>query len=501
MPTTSSIARHRWLVVYIVVYALIHSIGLDRSPLIWLDEVTLNDPARILAEQGRLRSSVFEDIPTFRDHYYWQPPVQALSTAAVYKLFGFGIWQTRFPVLLFGCLSLVGIYGIIYLLCAHRGSALVGAMLWSVDPLFTYAARNARMDTESLALGAFATLVFLVWNKRSEQTRSLSLLGLSGACASLACLTHPVAVGISAGLILNICIAKPFRLRNLAAFVVGMSVVGIPWLGWILLDGGWTDFTRQFIRHGSDHVSGLSLPMKFLSELQRYPRDYFHSMIVLVLFVVVAVALFFPKILQTKDFQISPTALRVMVLSTFAFNVVVMTKEVGFYSLYPGLFLYVACGLCYFILAKHSRWPLLPGVVAALIVACWFTLGLGARVYLLTQQWQSRDPQFMKTELSRLQHPASIYGEAAVWYAAVELNDTLSVEDTYTTLAYPERQSHDYRRFRYFILEKRLQLAADKDSCTVIGRILRTAPNIFHSDLQDTLYNFDILESRHFTSH
>ncbi len=37
----------------------INLIGLDRSPIVWIDEVAMNDPAKELAFHGVLRSSVF----------------------------------------------------------------------------------------------------------------------------------------------------------------------------------------------------------------------------------------------------------------------------------------------------------------------------------------------------------------------------------------------------------------------------------------------------------
>ena len=47
-------------VKYIAIgFLLMNLVGLDRSPIVWMDEVTLNDPAKELALNGNLISSVF----------------------------------------------------------------------------------------------------------------------------------------------------------------------------------------------------------------------------------------------------------------------------------------------------------------------------------------------------------------------------------------------------------------------------------------------------------
>jgi len=40
-------------------FLFLNLVGLNRSPVVWMDEVTLNDPAKELALHGRMVSSVF----------------------------------------------------------------------------------------------------------------------------------------------------------------------------------------------------------------------------------------------------------------------------------------------------------------------------------------------------------------------------------------------------------------------------------------------------------
>src|SRR4051812_41994568 len=91
-------------------FFLANLIGLSRSPTVWIDEVTPNDSARQLAQHGEFRSRVFSDVKGFEHGYYWQPPAHTLIAAGVYRICGFGIWQTRVPPLLFAALAVFMVF-------------------------------------------------------------------------------------------------------------------------------------------------------------------------------------------------------------------------------------------------------------------------------------------------------------------------------------------------------------------------------------------------------
>ena len=64
------------IIILTIGFIILNLIGLDRSPPVWFDEVTLNDPAKELAFHGKLRSSVFAGFNGFDEAYFWQPPGQ-----------------------------------------------------------------------------------------------------------------------------------------------------------------------------------------------------------------------------------------------------------------------------------------------------------------------------------------------------------------------------------------------------------------------------------------
>jgi len=178
-------------------FVLMNLVGLSRSPMVWIDEVTLNDPAKELGVHGRFRSSIFHGYDGYDRGYFWQPPGQLLVMGAVYRVFGFGIWQTRIPGVLLGG----GVLAALYLLTANlfdsRRAGLWAAGLFGLDPMFITLARSGRMDAQCLLLSLLSVDVCLRWaaaQATRSPYRSKAILAASGLLVGLAGITHPVAI-------------------------------------------------------------------------------------------------------------------------------------------------------------------------------------------------------------------------------------------------------------------------------------------------------------------
>lgn len=154
--------KYKLIVFIAVAFILMNLIGLDKSSVVWIDEVVINDPARELAFNGKLRSSVFAGESGFEHVFLWLPPLHQIITAIVYKTFGFGIWQTRIPVVIFGSFSLIVIYFIALKLLKEKLPALIGVVLFALNPQFIHTARSGRMDTLCILLSALAILCYLL---------------------------------------------------------------------------------------------------------------------------------------------------------------------------------------------------------------------------------------------------------------------------------------------------------------------------------------------------
>ena len=226
-------SENKGIILVALGFVVLNLVGLDRSPVVWMDEVTVNDPAKELALNGRMISSVFADWNGFGEAYYWQPPGQPALMALVYKLFAFGIWQTRIPGLLFGSGTLLVLYLLAVRLLRSRSAALLSAVILGLDPKYIESARSGRMDTQSLFLALMGVLFFVgvMQDDDHASARGWRVL-LAGACLGLAGITHPLAVAWVAAIgVITVAWRRPGQLHT---FLVVAVLAAIPAAMWIL---------------------------------------------------------------------------------------------------------------------------------------------------------------------------------------------------------------------------------------------------------------------------
>lgn len=418
-------------------------VGLDRSPVVWRDEVGLNDPAKELARHGVLRSSVFAGHQGYEDAYFWQPPGQALVTAAVYRLCGFGIWQTRIPPLLFGAAALALVFALGLLLLQDRLAAVLGAVVLALDPKYLQLCRSARMDPQALFLLLAGTLVLLggalgagaaADGRRAAALRPL----LAGLLIGLAGITHPVAIGWGLGLGL-LCLAlarRGERLPAAAGFALGAAAPPLAWLGHTWLTGRWDLWEAQFLGHGGGHLAGGSLAGRLGAETVNYWQQYRLAPLLLLLY---AAAL--PWLLwRWRGARAARLALAVPILVMLSFDALVMTKGLGYYYLYPAALLAIAAGG---LLAALLRQPAagrrrLAMAAAALLGCNLLAAGLAGRWLSLAWQWRERSYAVVEEGLRPHLAPGGrVWGAPEIWYAVERAGASLSL------VGEPDPRRHD----------------------------------------------------------
>lgn len=408
-------------------FIALNLIGLDRSPVVWIDEVTLNDPAKELALHGQFRSSVFAGKDGFGEVYLWQPPGQTLVTAAVYRLLGFGIWQTRVPVVLFGGAALLALYLLTVQLSGSRTAAAIAAVLFGLDPTFIQTARSGRMDAQCLFFALCGVYCYL--RSADAQKRSLHVLAVSGLCVGLAGVTHPVAVVWS--LAMGLLIVLRGRRRLLLRFVVFGGAAGLPSLVWLLFAMQTPDlFKAQFIAHGEGHLSASSLLLRIWPEMARDASAYKRTPLLLLVYVGS-----FAWVCSSRP-KAPRLRLRLVVLFAvpFLFNTFFMVKNVGFYFLHPFAILAVCAGLMLSGVMPQRLADLKTIRGAAQAVALLLLLGkvlaggIVGRYVTLAFQWRARDPRQITKPIAECVPPGSIVrGIPQVWYAVEESGSTLSL--------------------------------------------------------------------------
>jgi 4-amino-4-deoxy-L-arabinose transferase-like glycosyltransferase len=433
-------------VKYIAIgFFLMNLIGLDRSPIVWMDEVTLNDPAKELALNGNLISSVFSDRNSFGEAYYWQPPGQPLLMSLIYRLFGFGIWQTRLPGLFFASGILVMLYFLSMSLLRNHSSAIIAILILGLDPKFIESARSARMDTQSLLLAISG--IYLVFSLRSIRDNNsntyLPSMLFAGLCLGLAGITHPLAIVW----VLSLALIKLLWKHSLPTqkFVWLLVAIVTPLSIWVLSAFGSGELKLlgdQFFDHGGSRLASGSLFGRISDEVLRYWDAYRLVPGLLLVYFGGIVWLFYNR----RNLSYGSAWLCVLTILPILFNTFFMSKTVGFYYLYPVSMMALASGAMINHLWNNKTRIFsifLPrvavrGVLSALFISV-IGFGILGRYVVLAYQWDQRDYAPIKLALERTIPPNSvIWGPPDIWYAAEEIGASLRIRGE------PLRNNHDY---------------------------------------------------------
>jgi 4-amino-4-deoxy-L-arabinose transferase-like glycosyltransferase len=414
-----------------VFFVLANLVGLDRSPVMWPDEVWLNDPAKELALHGVLRSSVFAGQDGFDRAYYWQPPGQALVTALVYKAVGFGIWQTRVPVVILAAGVLVALFFLARRLVGDKLAALWAAVFLALDPKFVQSARGGRMDAQCLLLVIIGLILFLRAEDAAKEgiwLRHYGLLGLTGLFVGLGGMTHPIAVewAIAMG-----CLVLFQAKRRFTSLVVVAGAAAVPALVWVLVAYFRSEISllaEQFLSHGVGHLASGSPLQRLTTEAAQLASHYELAPFLLLTYIVAAIWLLADRSLKTE------TRVRVTVLlaTTFLFNGFFMAKGLGFYFLHPVVVLAVCGG--WFASAGFRRpvtetHPWRRRVPQGLIMLALLNAAAGGivgRYVTLAFQWHARDYSQIENVVRTTIPPGSVvWGAAEAWYAVDGLGSSL----------------------------------------------------------------------------
>jgi 4-amino-4-deoxy-L-arabinose transferase-like glycosyltransferase len=487
-----SFESKRMLVLVAAVYLVINLIGLTRSPLLWVDEATLNDAAREFVATGHVRSSVFADVPAFANGFYWQPPLQTIVSSAVYRFFGFGIWQTRMPPLLFATASVFLLGVIVRRFTNSRPVVVLSALLFGFDPMFSFLARSGRMDSMCI----FFLLMSMWFALRALESCDAKWSAASGLFLSAAGISHPIAAGLGVGVVLASLLFSRPRMKHTLVLVMCASVLPLIWFAYAWFSGEWSNFRDQFLQHGSDHLASTTLWQRCVDEGARYIRDYARAPVVLPLYIA-SIAVTAYQAIRTRRSDVRVVI--VWFVAAVIFNVVFMTKEVGFYGMYP-IFVSVimlAIGADY--LVRNSVPMKAISVTIGVFVVMVFVLGTGGRLVKSLVQWTERNPENLRQLLeARVPRGSRVYGDGSIWYAAQQLGYKLTVDDYFLGKAYPQRRSDQFLTAGFVVLEKKQYITTDLSALSLVDSIVVTAPSFGQS--VDTLYALYILQHPNLTN-
>jgi len=430
------------------------SFGLDRLPIVWVDEATLNDAGRVLAERGQLSADIFGRFNGFNEFYHWQPPGQSLTAALSYEILGFNIWATRIVPVLF-VVATVFLAGITARrLGASPIFALVVAGAISFDPSLASTARSGRMDAQAIFFLVFT--VFVIASAPSPGRMRFVLPILGGVAGALAVLTHPAAIAFVIALgVSSFFIQLPIREFS-GPFVLGGLIVAIPYLVWLL--PYWSFVELQFLTHGGSKVASPLDVGSWVTDTNNFVRGYFYSPI--------AILSLFAPFIAVLSWKSQNSRIRSVALATgFAFLVdfFLLDGSAGFYELYYVIPGYMILGVLGTQLWAHSSSPghvrqlrKIGLVVIAILLLAWsLAVSHVQKAIVLVSQWDARSYDQVQAAVDSIPLGCSITGSPTVWYAATQSGRPY----TYIGMGPDDLNSvYNPEEFDYLILPENLSL-------------------------------------------
>ena len=206
-----------------------------RTP--WWDEGVFADTAVSLVTNGRLGSTVLGEhsvlyLPYVHQYTYWIPPFYPVAVAAIFRVFGVGIFSMRSFSFLCALLALAAWYLIGKHLGNGRTIGLLASAVLALDFAFLQLSANGRPDAMVLGCGSAGLAAYLALRERNLANALLA----GGTLCALAVCTHPSGAIFVCDLLLLIGLLDLRRIRPIHALyaLLPFVVIGIAWLSYIL---------------------------------------------------------------------------------------------------------------------------------------------------------------------------------------------------------------------------------------------------------------------------
>ncbi len=260
-----------WLWVTIACCFVYHICVLSISPLPWFDETYFASMTLNFMDKGVFMPK----IGPMLEYYYPQSkaygPGYFLVLGLVYKIFGFGLFQTRLPGLIFGFLVAVIGFKILRLNGLKEKYCSAFSVLLLLDPIFLQNIHSGRMDSMTLLL-ALSGFFFLF---KGIQNQGKIYFVFTGLIFGLALLTTPriavVLIGPSLFLAFSF-IMRPSVENFSNGFIIFILAIGFYsiWIFWGF--GGIEEFYNYFFGPPKHKIAFNSLAEGYISSKIYIPK-------------------------------------------------------------------------------------------------------------------------------------------------------------------------------------------------------------------------------------
>lgn len=408
------VQEHYLILLVLLGFLLGTVIGLDRLPLSWHDEAMYSALGCLAVYNSVIGEKLYGDSNALRAY----PGLGSYFIGYTYKLFGFGIWQHRIPVVLAATLVVILTYVLALSLGTGPPWAAFAAMLVAGQDYFHAFARTGRaVDMYALLFGLAGFALVLCLSRREYSRRmKFLLLTVSGSLGGLAVGCHPLGIPV---ILMSVAILlteeKPIKLKLLDLFTFSLLpviVVGV----WCL----WRRFCLgTFFPPERDSFPPLfPLNKEIVLELVRHFRFHLRQPAVLFCWIIGIIGLYLFK-------PVGKPLRNGLVLGMFAmmFFFYIGVRRTG----YDYLYVTAPLGSLIAVLGMHQwprylrgklKWIFFGSMALAVInmAAVW-----GFRIAVVLHQWDARDPKAWSTALYRYIPSANyVLASGECWWALAE---------------------------------------------------------------------------------
>ena len=295
-----------FVILLLAMYVIGYASFLDKSPLVWGDEVALTDMAWSFANEGVPKSHIYGNVHHVEEKIVSEPLLYLALLALYLKLVGLTVMKVRLFSVFFGLVTLLLTF---YLAKKFYGEkiAYISSLALFLNPLFFTSARIVReeiVETAFLTAGIYMLLMYGSNKKKRYLIFSGMLLGLTF-------LSHFIGLVMTTAILLSILLEKATlknKMKDLLYFIISFGIIILPYIVYIMTN--YSLFYEQFFISNNEYArlpSSINhIIQNILNEPYRWTQNGLGTIVSLYPGVIIlAYLLLFKKEKENKLVQIS----------------------------------------------------------------------------------------------------------------------------------------------------------------------------------------------------
>jgi len=417
--------KHKFVIIALVLYLIVHLVTISRSPLPWFDEVFFASLSENLWARGTFHVPVSvlpQEIKLYGFVYFW--------------LTGFTQYIGQASIFSFRIVNFLAGLGVAVWLYYAFSRQSIWVFVFLLDPFFHLCLHEGRMD--------LLAVLFILLSFSCLRKTTFKYQVLAGLFALLALLTTPrvafMGVGLGCIWVINFSKSPKMVLQIIVPLLVLCGYFSWIWVGF----GGVFSFLKHYTHATSGHFD-ISPWAWYVGGTGYVPR---HEYLLLVCLVGSAlwyyVRFFYARLVLKK---VGKVQFHILIYIVFVACFHLFVRDMGQYSIFILPFYYVL--LVHYTNSFQRLWQKTVVSILLLFNLTYFTLK-NTQVFL---SWDMRNPQlaaqFIKTHIPK---GSKVVGEAMYYYAVRANGCAYQMFEVYEDLPAREKIQREKFGYQYIII-------------------------------------------------